>query len=193
MAKKRTQKKSRKKSRKKRSHNRGFFKIFVISIIFALAAIFIYERYFYSETNRSGHSREVRKSVKLFVADGEGLKGINRSVKTGPLKSEIKETFKILLWADSGIIIPEGTRLLKVKIKGGTAYLDINSAIRDNHPGGTSAEMQTIYSIVNSITLNFPKIREVKILIEGKTEKTLAGHIDISEALGPYRALITDS
>ncbi len=193
MAKKRKAVKKKKTQKKGEYGPAGFFKLFVVIILILIAGIFIYERFFYNAADKSGHSIQARRNIKLFVANGEGLKGVRRSIKKGSVKDEIKETFKILLWADSGVIIPRGTRLLKTSIRGSTAYLNINSAISDNHPGGTSAEMQTIYAIVNSITLNFPAIKDVKILINGKSRKTLAGHIDISVPLGPYRGIITDS
>jgi len=194
MAKKR--RKKAKKSKKRNSHSSGFLRPFIIILCIALGAFFVYHRFI--KTPPKGpriisRSVEERKNITLYIGNGEGLKGVRRSVKKGSLKSEIGETFTILLWADSGDIIPRGTRLLGVEIRDNTAYLDINRAIKDNHPGGTSLEMQTIYSIVNSITLNYPAIKRVKLLIEGKTEKTLAGHIDISVPLGPYRSLINES
>jgi len=186
-----------KKSRKKQgSTSKGFFKIFLILIFVFVAGFFIYHRLDHQRHRghkTARHSKTARKEIKLYVASEEGLKVVRRSIKKGSLKSEINETFTILLWADSGTAIPKGTKLIGVKIKGDNAIVNINKVIVDKHPGGTSAEMQTIYSIVNSITLNYPTIKRVKILIEGKTRKTLAGHIDISIPLGPYRTLIQDS
>jgi len=63
--------------------------------------------------------------------------------------------------------------------KDGTAYVDLSDTIRDAHPGGVKSELFTIYSIVNSLTLNIPEIDTVKILISGKEAMTLNGHIDV--------------
>ncbi len=198
MAKKRrTAKGGRKKKKRGAARHRGHrVRALVIIMVIVVASLFAYQRLHHREypgPERPRHHKAARKDVKVFIADGEGLRPLGRSIKKGPLKAEIREIFKILLWADSGGVLPEGTTLLGVKISGDTAYLDISREIRDNHPGGTSAEMQTIYAIVNTITLNFPRIQRVKILIEGRTMKTLAGHIDISAPLGPYRGLITSS
>ncbi len=196
MAKKRKSVRKKKKSRKRGSHFSGLFKVIIILFCIAVGAVFL--SYYFGHKDVSGikstkHRTIARRGIKLYIADGEALKGIKRSIKKGPLRDEVKETWKILLWADSGTLIPRGSRLINVEIKNNTAYLSISSALRDKHPGGTSAEMQTIYAIVNSITLNYKKIKYVKILINGKTETTLAGHIDISAPLGPYRGIITDS
>ncbi len=75
--------------------------------------------------------------------------------------------------------IPEATRLTGLYIdQGGCAYVDFNSHISQNHPGGCYAELQTIYSLVNTITANLSAIGEVKFLINGAEIDTLAGHID---------------
>ena len=60
-----------------------------------------------------------------------------------------------------------------------TAYVDLNAAVKDNHPGGVRAELFTVYSIVNSLVLNIPEIDTVKFLIEGRDAMTLCGHVDL--------------
>ena len=73
--------------------------------------------------------------------------------------------------------LPPDTRLNEVFVAGnGIVYLDFNSAISDNHPGGVLPEQATIYSIVNSLTYNLDAIDQVKILIGGTEKETLAGH-----------------
>lgn len=74
--------------------------------------------------------------------------------------------------------IPKNTKLLSLYIyENQTAVLDFSKEIRENHPGGSQAEILTIYSIVNTLTLNIEDIKSVKILINGKEADTLAGHI----------------
>ena len=46
------------------------------------------------------------------------------------------------------------------------------------HPGGSSSEMLTVYSIVNTLVFNIDGIKKVQILIEGQTIDTIAGHMD---------------
>jgi hypothetical protein len=61
----------------------------------------------------------------------------------------------------------------------GICYLDLTSAVAENHPGGIRSELLSIYSIVNSLVLNVAQIEAVKILINGDESMTLAGHIDL--------------
>lgn len=82
--------------------------------------------------------------------------------------------------------IPEGTLLRGFYIlKNRTAYVDLSRELREGHPGGAKSELLTIYSMVNSLILNIPEIETVKILVEGKEETTLAGHVDLRF---PFRA-----
>ncbi len=61
----------------------------------------------------------------------------------------------------------------------GICFVDLTLTVADYHPGGIHSEWLTIYSIVNSLVLNVPQIKAVKILINGTEAKTLAGHIDL--------------
>jgi spore germination protein GerM len=84
--------------------------------------------------------------------------------------------------------IPEETTVREVFLdEKGCVYVDFSRDISQNHPGGTTAELITIASIVNTLTANFPEeIQKVRILIGGKEAKTIAGHIDISKPILPF-------
>jgi len=76
--------------------------------------------------------------------------------------------------------IPEETRLRGFYILDNrTAYVDLSNDIREHHPGGARSELLTIFSIVNSLTMNLTDIESVKILIEGQEATTLKGHMDL--------------
>jgi spore germination protein GerM len=76
--------------------------------------------------------------------------------------------------------LPAETKLLSLYVtQDGVAYADFDRAISENHPGGSLSELFTVFSVVNTLALNIQEIEAVKILIEGREAKTLAGHIDI--------------
>ena len=80
--------------------------------------------------------------------------------------------------------IPQGTRLVSVAVTDeGICTVDLSKELQRNHPGGTSSELMTVYSIVESLTSNIPKIHAVKIMVEGRSTETLAGHLYIGEPL----------
>ncbi len=67
----------------------------------------------------------------------------------------------------------------------GVAYLDFSPEARQAVAGGSKSELLVVYSIVNSVTANFPAVKKVQILVEDKPVRTLAGHVDLSRPLGP--------
>ncbi|MBU1343218.1 MAG: GerMN domain-containing protein [Proteobacteria bacterium] len=61
----------------------------------------------------------------------------------------------------------------------GTAYVDLTIEQGKIENMDTQSELLAIYSMVNSLTMNIPKIKRVKLLIDGMDAMTLAGHIDL--------------
>ncbi len=78
--------------------------------------------------------------------------------------------------------IPKGTQLNELYIADDIAYVDLSEEVSKNHPGGSSAELMTVYSIVNTLT-EIPPIKGVQILIDGNERESLVGHVDISKPL----------
>ncbi len=64
----------------------------------------------------------------------------------------------------------------------GTAYVDFSDAIQKNHPGGIECELQTIYAVVDSLTVNIPSIKRIRFLIDDVEVETLSGHSDLDQS-----------
>jgi spore germination protein GerM len=87
--------------------------------------------------------------------------------------------------------LPKETELQAFYLtKDGVAYVSFNKAISENHPGGSLTELLSIYSLVNTLSLNIPEIEAVKLLIDGREAKTLAGHIDLQYPFRPDLLMI---
>ena len=83
------------------------------------------------------------------------------------------------------------TKVLEVFVTAsGVAYVDLSPEARDSVAGGSDEEQMTVYSIVDSITTNFPSISRVQILIDNQPATTLAGHVDLSRPLPPDLTLL---
>jgi hypothetical protein len=63
----------------------------------------------------------------------------------------------------------------------GVAVIDLNAPFADQHRSGILGEQLTINSLVETLAANVPGINRVKILVDGNTRETLAGHADLSE------------
>jgi spore germination protein GerM len=138
-----------------------------------------------------------RKEVFLYFSDqdGEYLIGEKRKIiKKGDLQEEGKEVIDELIKGPRGKLIPtlpSRTKCLSLKLnEKGVATVNFNKALSKDHPGGSSAEILTAYSIVNSLTQNFPQIKQVQIFIEGKPIETIAGHLSFRQPLGSKPDLI---
>jgi spore germination protein GerM len=84
---------------------------------------------------------------------------------------------------------PETTLRQLFITKDGIAYVDFSKEFMDKHPSGSSAELATVYSIVNTLAYNFRPIKKVFILVEGGEKETLGGHINLGQAFLPLYSL----
>ena len=95
-------------------------------------------------------------------------------------------------WAPRRTAVPPGTKLHAIFLTNtGDAYVDLTGELRANHPGGTTNEILTIYSLVNALTANLPAVTNVQILIDGKEVDTLGGHLDLRRPIAQDTRWVT--
>ncbi|MBC2695587.1 MAG: GerMN domain-containing protein [Desulfobacteraceae bacterium] len=138
-----------------------------------------------------------KKKVHLYFADkgNSFLIAEERIIAQSPDPAEFGKTIieALIKGPIEGLMrtIPVGTALSAFYItQDGTAYVDLTKEVKERHPGGIKTELITIYSIVNSLTLNISGINAVKILIGGYESMTLSGHIDLRFPLKANMLLI---
>jgi spore germination protein GerM len=78
--------------------------------------------------------------------------------------------------------LPEGSVINSVRLDGDLATVDLAHTFIEGLPSGSSAEMLAVYSIVDTVAVNFPTVHTVKISIDGDPKNVLR-HLDISEPL----------
>lgn len=89
-------------------------------------------------------------------------------------------------------VIPAGTKLRGLFVSSrNEAFVDLDTTVRDKHPGGSMNELFTVFAIVNAVTTNLRDVQGVQILIDGREADTLAGHVDLRRPLRKNEALIT--
>ena len=124
--------------------------------------------------------------VKLYVlaASGQTFATENQEAQLeSSLQKQAKQVVELLLRRSAAF--PRGVELREVFITSqGVAYVDFSRELVQNHPGGSSAEELTVYSLSNTLIANFPAIKMVKILVEGREISTLAGHLDLTIPYG---------
>jgi germination protein M len=184
----------------------------ILSFVIAFAAVIFMMKRTPVEAPKTGSSTETvspvvngnpqtvsqrKVNVKLlFTTPGSKyLTSEERSiVYRDTLLAQAKEVLGELLNGPSDKLaptIPAGTKLLDLFIsKDGIAYVDFSPELVSNHPGGTDGEISTVYSIVDTLTLNFPQIKRVQILVDSKAVDTLKGHLDLSRPLTQDSTLV---
>jgi len=85
-------------------------------------------------------------------------------------------------------VLPAGVKVRSVQVKEGTATADFSGDIMRMNVG-SMGEALAVAAIVNTLT-EFPQVRQVQILVEGRKVESLAGHVDVSRPLARNENLV---
>ena len=129
------------------------------------------------------------ETITLYVADDAA--GIMRSRSAQiPLPGGRQQRAEELLRALLGIyqqpgsphpLAPAADIRSIYLVDPGVAVIDLNAPFADQHRSGILDEQLTVNSLVETLAVNVPGVRRVRILVEGRTRETLAGHADLTE------------
>ena len=129
--------------------------------------------------------------VTLFFASPDGAELVREGREIGPCEDSAKCVEAVVVELINGPLgdltptLPAATSIHAVQVNGDLAQIDLGEEMIQGLPGGSNAEMTAVYSIVDSIAVNFPGIKQVKLLVGGKTVETLKGHLDLRGPLAP--------
>jgi spore germination protein GerM len=141
--------------------------------------------------------RKIQAQLFFVAEDGTRLVGVEREVPYGD--TPLAQARNILNAqfappADSLVsAVPAGTTIRALFTAGGDAYVDLSSEFSAGHPGGSQAELLSVYTVVHALTFNLPAITRVQLLVEGKEVDTLAGHVDLRRPLSNNPALMVSN
>lgn len=122
-------------------------------------------------------------------ADGQTLLAEPRQIAGCELDEEcLANLVQALISGPSGDmvpILPSRTTLRGLTVDGSLVQVDFSRELIDAHPGGTQSELLTVYGLADTLTVNFPHLRQVQILVEGAPVTTLKGHVDLRRPVYP--------
>lgn len=73
----------------------------------------------------------------------------------------------------------------------GTAFIDLGGpTLTQGWSAGSHQELIAVYSVVQTVLVNFPEAKQVRILVNGEPADTLAGHVDLERSLRPIAYLV---
>jgi hypothetical protein len=73
-----------------------------------------------------------------------------------------------------------------------TAYVNFNREFIQNHPGGTTGEIATVFSLTNTLIRNISSIQRVQIYVEDKPIDSIRGHVSARGAFHMEKDLIVE-
>lgn len=121
--------------------------------------------------------------VVLYFADqnGDYLKAEKRQIEMVPglAKATVEQLIQGPRQTGLTRTIPQGTKIREIDISNGLCRIDLSKEFKDNHWGGSSGEILTVYSLVDTLA-QFDTVNQVEILVEGQRIDTLAGHMDLT-------------
>jgi hypothetical protein len=140
-------------------------------------------------------SRRIRVRLYFEAPEQDGLLPEEREVAFSPdLAVQLRTVVEELAKGSStglGPTLPTGTRVLEVFVHAsGVAFVDLSSEAASGLPGGSKAELLTVYSIVNTVVTNFPAVRRVRLLVNDAAVESFGGHVDVSRPLPPDMTLL---
>ena len=192
--------KSKRKRRSQKKGRGGRYLFCLVLIGIGLSMVYLFRQEIVNSLNpflEKSNFIETKKEIVLYFSDREGeyLIGEKRKIiKRADIEEDAKEAILELIKGSKEKLtptLPPRTKCLNLRLdERGVAVVNFSKALSKDHPGGSSAEMMTAYSIVNSLTVNFPEIRQVQILIEGRPIETIAGHLSLEQPLSPNPVLI---
>jgi germination protein M len=145
-----------------------------------------------------GEAGETKTVVLFFPAEEDSLlHREEREIWSSPsVVEEARQVVEELLQGSKNGYLspfPPETSLREIFLtQEGIAYVDFSREMQENHLHGSSAEMSTVFSIVNSLTYNFKPIKKVFILVEGEEKETLGGHISLAQPFLPKYDLVAE-
>ncbi len=121
-----------------------------------------------------------RRTLDLTPDPKYRIRKIAEAVLEGPRQKDLGPSF------------PEGIEVGGVLLgANGTVYVDLRSEkLVDPPAGGSLAEMQQVFSLVDSIALNVEQVSRVALLWNGVQRESFAGHLDTSRPFAADRSLL---
>jgi flagellar basal body-associated protein FliL len=189
------------KQKKTKKQQRFLLLFSIIVVLVVCLALFFVTLFDYIYPPATGKYTAVKKKdkqeVTLFFSDANErfLVPEKRYItKEKEPEEQAQEMVKALVaGSKTGLVgtFPEKTELRSVKLEGrDMLVVNFRESLAADHPGGSAAEMATIYSLTNTLTVNIPAIKRVKILIEGKERESLKGHVGLKSPFTINQELI---
>ena len=138
------------------------------------------------------------REVILYFAsvDGQSLVAETRDIAECQQDEDcLRDTVRALIAGSQGelvAILPAQVVLNAVSVEGSLVNVDFSQELISAHPGGTQSELLTIYGLADTLAVNFPHLRQMRVLVDGVPVATLKGHVDLRQPISPDFSLVEE-
>lgn len=127
------------------------------------------------------HLREV--TIYFGSPDGNYLASEVHEIEDCLVEDDcLRNTLQVLIDGPIGdlvAVVPANTVLRSLALDGDLLTIDLSRELIAGHPGGSLSELLTVYALADTMAVNFPYVRQVRILVEGEPVETIKGHVDL--------------
>ena len=140
---------------------------------------------------------EESEQVTLYLSDAEGVlrpEAREMAREQRPSRRARRLVEELLTGSRTGLsrTLPSGGAVLEVYLTAdGTAYVDTDAAFGRGLARGSEDALVALTSLTNTLAVNMPEVRRVKVMIEGQEVQDLGGHLDLSRPLLPDLGLVS--
>jgi hypothetical protein len=133
-------------------------------------------------------------AITLYIPGLEALEPVATEIKRQPEPQiEAREAVAALLADERSGRSPllQALRLRAVYLDiSGTAYVDLSASAEREVRASAWDELLAVYAVVDTVTQNFPQIRLIRFLVNGREQSTLAGHVDLTRSFARRADLV---
>lgn len=139
---------------------------------------------------------QMAREVVLYFASADGQALVAETRRINECQSDedcLRETVAALIAGSQGgseAILPAQVVLRGISVANSLVSVDFSQELIAAHPGGTQSELLTIYGLADTLTVNFPHLRQLQILVDGAPVATLKGHVDLRQPINPDFSLV---
>ena len=125
------------------------------------------------------------RNIALPESPAAAMPTVVRELMKGPAVVAGRPSASMRLFPADTVV--RGTYLLP----GGTVVVDLGGTTLTQGWGtGSHQELMAVQSLVQTLSANFADARRVRIVVNGTTAETLAGHVSLSRSLTPMPGLV---
>ena len=141
--------------------------------------------------------RQLREVILYFASnDGTHLVAEGREIEDCLVEEDcLKATVQALLDGPVGDltpILPSHAIMNDLTVSENQVTIDFNAGLISGHPGGTQSELLTVYGLADTLAANFPHLRQVRFLVDGKSIETIKGHVDLRQPITADFSLVEE-